>query len=1055
MIDALIKGFGDHGVETDAELMADIIWLARHLSLAHAPRSSTPAPPEKKPSRSKDDAEIRHGTSGSEASDVRGTRQSLPGRTGTGIYPPSLKGGGGRSTALRVPGASALPGTLDLAKALRPLMRKAPSRSRKVLDEDATVDRIATHGLWDAVLRPAAARWLSAAIVVDNGRSMLMWRDTVRELRLLLTRQGAFQSLTTWQLDTSTMTPQLYARGRVTRSPKELLDPSGRRVILIVSDCQGAAWFGEQLPAIVEDWGRHLPVALIHMLPHSLWGQTALLRTRQIHVRSSVAGVPNVRLKNLAPSRWMTLGASVPVPVLSLEREDINEWAALIAGRAEAQPIAMTFAPPPLRRRPPEGLTVEEALSRFRQAATPTAVRLAGLFAAAPLTLPIMRLIQRTMLPESRQSHLAEIMISGLLRPDDDDDGRDPNLVRYDFAGHARDRLLDQGYASDAVQVLKTVLSEDVERRVGAAVDFLAALRDPDATGTLQVPLEQRAFASIAARVLSRLGGRYARLSQALSESSGQDALRAEPMPEPQELIPSSAISQASVEPELSTSPVRHRHALLVGVNRYPNKGLDLQYSGNDVQALTPVLRNLGYRSTELLEERATRQTIVQTFRNICSSSDPDDLIVLFFSGHASPGRDGWGALLPYDFQQEGGNRLSLKEIVRIAQTTARRVLVLGDAAPSPAMKTVWPGIAFIGGVTYESPELGIGLLAHAIVRALTSTSSAPFSVAELARSVAEYRHGFLRATAGDKGTHDAEPVILLGAVMPDLVVAEHTQPARVSTQSRPLEGRRILWVDDHPENNTLEAYSLSGLGATVTPVLSTDEAHEELRRSGCDLVISDMRREDVHDAGLRFLRDLRRTRNDVPVAFYVGHIAPVQRDAAFRLKAVAYTQSPQVLSDVILTVLAPDVARPLKVPGPKRRTGTVVGLPLTRPRPPVRHPDDPNKGRFGGRATRDGLKLSARVATTSGDPGWFRITLEVTSTDGLPLRRAVTFYLHDTFKPDKVSVRSRAGKATLVREAYGAFTVGAAVRNADGQRTLLELDLAGLKSAPKRFRQR
>lgn len=68
--------------------------------------------------------------------------------------------------------------------------------------------------------------------------------------------------------------------------------------------------------------------------------------------------------------------------------------------------------------------------------------------AAAPLNAPVMRLVQRTMLPESRPSDLVELVGSGLLHrvgpePGPAADARDE--VVFDFAPGVRDELLAGG----------------------------------------------------------------------------------------------------------------------------------------------------------------------------------------------------------------------------------------------------------------------------------------------------------------------------------------------------------------------------------------------------------------------------------------------------------------------------------------------------------------------------------------------------------------------------------------------------------------------------------
>jgi hypothetical protein len=54
------------------------------------------------------------------------------------------------------------------------------------------------------------------------------------------------------------------------------------------------------------------------------------------------------------------------------------------------------------------------------------------------------------------------------------------------------------------------------------------------------------------------------------------------------------------------------------------------------------------------------------------------------------------------------------------------------------------------------------------------------------------------------------------------------------------LNGARILWADDHPENNLWERRSLRSLGATIDVVVDSAEVSDRLRRNEYEVVISD-----------------------------------------------------------------------------------------------------------------------------------------------------------------------------------------------------------------------
>ncbi len=110
----------------------------------------------------------------------------------------------------------------------------------------------------------------------------------------------------------------------------------------------------------------------------------------------------------------------------------------------------------------------------------------------------------------------------------------------------------------------------------------------------------------------------------------------------------------------------------------------------------------------------------------------------------------------------------------------------------------------------------------------------------------------------------------------------------------------------------------------------------------------------------------------------------------------------------------------------------------------------DPQKGRWGGEADRNGRQLIADVHELT--PGWFEIALEVRGTTNTPLTGDVEFHLHPTFPREVVKVQVRDGAAELRVQAYGAFTVGAV---ADDGETTLELDLAQDERFPQLFRDR
>ncbi|HET6855692.1 MAG TPA: P-loop NTPase fold protein, partial [Streptomyces sp.] len=115
-----------------------------------------------------------------------------------------------------------------------------------------------------------------------------------------------------------------------------------------------------------------------------------------------------------------------------------------------------------------------------------------------------------------------------------------------------------------------------------------------------------------------------------------------------------------------------------------------------------------------------------------------------------------------------------------------------------------------------------------------------------------------------------------------------------------PLSGLHILWIDDHPDNNTLLAAQLERLGATVHIALERERAERALGVTDIGLVISDIQRGTDRSAGFDLLARWRSTgRYDGPAAFYSSRITPHGEARAAELQAEVYRDSDELFSYV------------------------------------------------------------------------------------------------------------------------------------------------------------
>jgi tetratricopeptide (TPR) repeat protein len=552
-IERLVEALEAVGIQADDRGVAEALWLAAHID---PPAGAGPAGERSRPSaapvaRTSPQSDPADSWPAPAAPEAWGVEQS-DGRAS--LYPSGEEtdrssGTGHDAVLARSPAAVALPHTLDLLRALRPLKRRVPSPRELLLDEDATATWIAdlatrTHGGSRIlpVLRPAADRWLNLALVLDTGPSMAVWQPLVAELRMLFERLGAFRNLRLWHLHSTAqgavlIHPQADPLTPL-RSPRELIDPSGRQAVLLVSDCVDDKWRTRAVDHVLDLWGRRGPLALVQPLPQRLWARAGMSPV-PVQIHSTQPALPNHRLMVEPDDRHAraAMSDSLPIPILEIAPDWLAAWVSVLVGTAGAGVDAIVTTARPGQHRPPQPQRLPEPhspldrVTRFRASASPQAFKLAGYLAVTSVTLPIMRLVQRVMLPNSRPSHLAELLLSGLLHTVHEGSPAHPDQRQYEFVDGVRDVLLGTLRRSEAALVVDEV-SAYVASRLGQALDSAALLTMPRGFGDYSLAPASRPFAHIPIQILYRLGGRYAELADRRS-AQGITTGPSEPPPAP------------------------------------------------------------------------------------------------------------------------------------------------------------------------------------------------------------------------------------------------------------------------------------------------------------------------------------------------------------------------------------------------------------------------------------------------------------------------------------------------------------------------------------------
>jgi CheY-like chemotaxis protein len=132
------------------------------------------------------------------------------------------------------------------------------------------------------------------------------------------------------------------------------------------------------------------------------------------------------------------------------------------------------------------------------------------------------------------------------------------------------------------------------------------------------------------------------------------------------------------------------------------------------------------------------------------------------------------------------------------------------------------------------------------------------------------------------------------------VVVRRSSALRRAQLVHRVLKSARVLWVDDHPENNAYECSILEALGISVTQVTSTKGALARAKAGKYDVILSDIKRTHSN-SGLQMLRRLQAAGCTADVIFYVGC---VDQRCQTPLGAFGITDQPESLLHYVFDVL-------------------------------------------------------------------------------------------------------------------------------------------------------
>ncbi|MDJ0730371.1 MAG: SAV_2336 N-terminal domain-related protein [Crocosphaera sp.] len=462
---------------------------------------------------------------------------------------------------IKLPDTGIFQNTLKLGRLAKLLKEKIDSRITKQLDIKKTVKLSAELSTsqfpcYFPVLTPKKERWLDVALIIEDSQSLILWQSLIGEVQKFLEHLGAFRDIKSYRMnwDNSVQNSlQIYPFHSPfssshlkasndkpfnsvsnSLSPQQFNVPDGRRLILIVSDCISPAWLDNKFINILGEWSAKGLLTLLHPFPERMWERTNLDYAIKIRLGNQKKGIPTQKWLATPLESWQVKGITektqktlVKLPILSLESESMSAWVNVMMGKGKSWCagvwLGSNFMYPKNDDNDDEIPDSLQQINNFYVTSSQLAWQLIQWLSAIPVSLATIRLVQRTLLPESTQVNVAEVVMGGLLSPVKPlNSYKSPHQIQFEFKPGIREAFLERlGEEEFCLGVIGS-LTEKIASHFG-----YQTIREFEAT-LLTNPLELtrdenlqliQAFATISVSTLRQYGEAYAPYIQKLDRS--------------------------------------------------------------------------------------------------------------------------------------------------------------------------------------------------------------------------------------------------------------------------------------------------------------------------------------------------------------------------------------------------------------------------------------------------------------------------------------------------------------------------------------------------------
>ncbi len=408
--------------------------------------------------------------------------------------------------AFQSPKKLALENYREWEKAFKYINLKRDSKNRFELDEEKTVENIALLQVFDLVFKKVQEKSFLLSIIIDRGETMELWDELIKNFEQMLYTMGVFRQISIYYWDTTQTEPRLCYDRALKRELNEsnIMIDGQNNLVWVLSDCIAPSWrSGESFKSIAR-WSTKSFTSIMQMFPKEMWMGTMLYKGKHTRFSSTKFNGLNRELKN-SQERRKKEKSGLKIPIISFDPYALQAWAKVVINARNNSISGVVFKELEFEyiESQKREVLVEDRMKRFYSQASPTAQKLAFYMSILPVDFQVTRILQEEKLKQSKQSHVAEVFLGGLVERK-----KQNERVSYDFYSKVREELNANISADESFEIMES-MSDFVSSHLGIGFDFKALLRDPNGAfeGDFALSEESLAYARLASGVLKRKGG--------------------------------------------------------------------------------------------------------------------------------------------------------------------------------------------------------------------------------------------------------------------------------------------------------------------------------------------------------------------------------------------------------------------------------------------------------------------------------------------------------------------------------------------------------------------